>query len=177
MDNRIVEDIVSTLLEEDLGCLMLNIHPEEGSYILKWRRDNVNSADIDETEQNPHVTVVYGFDRDVDPEEVFGIVRQFMPLTIELGQVTKFDGDDRDVLKIDVVSDRLVQLNAVLVETFKDRVTVTFPDYHPHVTLAYVRKGTCADVVGSQYFEGDYFVMDEAIYSGPGRVKTRLVTG
>ena len=102
-------------------------------------------------ESESHVTVLYG----LDPEEVgskecrqklepwFGSVSQ-----VELLDVSVFENEDKpyDVVKIDVrVTDGLKAMNASLRELPYES---DFPDYHPHVTLAYVLKGKGKNYIG-----------------------------
>ena len=86
-----------------------------------------------------HVTVRYGL-HDDDPEKAMKIISGFGPVKLTLGKVGFFPAGkdkDYDVVKIDVKSPDLIRLNRAL---GKLENTQTF-SYHPHSTIAYVKKG------------------------------------
>jgi hypothetical protein len=64
-----------------------------------------------------------------------------VPIRIKLGATTLFENDDKpyDVVKIDVESADLAHLNSWVAN--KLECTDKYPEYHPHITLAYVKKG------------------------------------
>lgn len=92
-------------------------------------------------EDEPHLTLLYGFHDDVDPNEVMDFVENLItePVTITFDGISHFANEKNDVVKFDVVSDKLNEINAALRGNFPN--TVNFPDYHPHVTIAYVNCG------------------------------------
>jgi len=96
---------------------------------------------------------------------------------MRLGQVSFFsegygmwtgDPSAYDVLKVDVESEGLYRLNAALRQAFGERLEVTYPDYHSHLTLAYVKKGTCRQLEGNASFAGWTLHCPNFIYSTPG---------
>lgn len=127
------------------GCLML--FPTIGE---RWKTvlESVSalaSEHLKELEFNPHTTVLYGLDADaVVPQEIGTFLQDYwsqVPLDISLGQITHFECPEYDVLKFDVIdhNDNLHICNNMLRSKFPYRND--YPDYHPHVTLAYVAKG------------------------------------
>ena len=103
----------------------------------------VPDADLgdDGREDEPHVTARYGLHTD-DPLEVVPHLVGCGPIELHLGKVSVFAGKDvgkpYDVLKIDVDSPDLHRLHGMLGEL---EHTDTWPEYHPHATIAYVRAG------------------------------------
>jgi 2'-5' RNA ligase len=63
-----------------------------------------------------------------------------MAIKITTKNITHFETPDYDVVKFDVKSKDLVKLNKLLTDSFE--FTTDYPDYHPHMTIAYVKKGT-----------------------------------
>jgi 2'-5' RNA ligase len=68
-----------------------------------------------------------------------------------------------DVVKIDVESQALRDLNAAISQAFE--VTDTYPEYHPHVTIAYVKKGMGRAHIGEDDFAGLDVPIDRLIFS------------
>lgn len=119
----------------------------------------------DGRESEPHVTVRWGLHGD-DAEAVREKLSGLGPVRYRLGKVTVFKGDDYDVVKVDVESPDLHALNSVLGELPH---TDTFPDYHPHATIAYVKAGLgekYAAKFGEVNRDG---VADAVIYSDTGK--------
>lgn len=136
---------------------------------------SIPDADLadDGREDRPHVTVRYGLHGD-DPAEVAPLVAGG-PVALRLGAVTVFPGavtgKDYDVLKVDVESPDLHRLNATLAELPH---TQSFPEYHPHATIAYVRAG-----LGDEYarlmgrLDTDV-TADRIVFSDTSRRRTRI---
>ena len=116
-------------------------------------------------EDEPHITVLYGLIDKVKPSEVQDIIygEEFECFPIRFGGITSFRIDDKpyDVLKIDVISEHLEKLHYLL----RDRLPNenTFPEYCPHFTIAYVKKGTCKDIEEEYTHLTDREVMVEQI--------------
>ena len=124
-------------------------------------------------EMNSHVTVLYGLHTG-DGEELRALVSVLGPIAIQLGECSVFHADmskppdpDKpkyDVLKIEVISKGLHKLHESLKENFE--YTSTFPDYKPHITIAYVKPG-----MGSYYadrfnaLKGKTATFDRLIFS------------
>ena len=91
-------------------------------------------------ETEPHVTVLYGL-HTTDLDEVHDVIgNDYPPVDIQLGAVKTFpDRGDGEVVYIEIKSPDLRALNARYRE--KLEYTSDFPDYKPHLTVAYVKPG------------------------------------
>ena len=102
----------------------------------------------DGREKEPHATVKYGLRSDRH-NEVAKVLKGEKPISAKLGPVSMFAANkehpDSDVLKLDVYSPDLHRLNKKVGSLPH---TDTFPNYHPHVTLAYVKPGHGKKFVG-----------------------------
>lgn len=133
----------------DYGCVMAYVKVPMWNYILK----QIETADIHNNgksssglETNPHVTILYGLHEDVPDEDVRSVINDVDGRIddIETDGITLFDSnEDFDVLKFDIKSPKLVQLNK---QFSKLDHTTSFPNYHPHLTISYINKG-----VGDKY--------------------------
>lgn len=159
----------------DYSSTQLDLPAEQASDIVEFAKtipeadlykDPAANYDAQKTgrESEPHITVLYGLDT-TNEAEVKGLVQSAKPIEVELGEVSQFDtNEDYDVLKVDVVSNQLSELNAKL-----DKVLATpgktFDEYQPHVTIAYVKKGSGQKYVGDTRFKGQKITLNNLTFS------------
>lgn len=147
MDNIFDEEKESINESKDnkieYGALMLTLN------IPKWDviTSKIDKNDIYEVngefgiETYPHVTLLYGFTDDVNANEVFELYKDHFDLNeikINVDKISIFETNDFDVVKFDVESSILNKINGVMKDLPNNE---TYPDYHPHITIAYVKKG------------------------------------
>ena len=154
------------------GCLMA-MCPSLDSELPNWAAAHIpaDALAADGVEMEPHVTVLYGFALDFDSSKLAGLLRR---PDVRLGPVTRFECPEYDVLKVDVASKDLEELHAELAERFKDRITPSKWDYHPHLTIAYVKKGACRELDGNKDFEGRQVHVGQMLYSLPEKQGRRV---
>lgn len=126
-------------------------------------------------EDESHVTALYGITHD-DAKAIRERVKGNGPVKFTLGKITKFSNPDApyDVLKIDVAGKDLHAINATLK---KEPYQSDYPDYHPHITIAYVKKGMADKYVGDDRFEGQEITAPVLTFSDRNRVKTKISLG
>jgi 2'-5' RNA ligase len=77
----------------------------------------------------------------VSAEDVFNVYKDnidLKPIEIKISGISLFKNPDFDVVKFDVVkSETLSKANELMKELPN---TSTFPEYHPHITIAYLTK-------------------------------------
>jgi 2'-5' RNA ligase len=158
-------------------CLYTRLFPQEPFIdLLK----NIDDNDLHEfgKEKEPHVTVLYG----INDSSAYETIRSDCeknnvdPIKIKLSKISVFDNPEFDVLKFDVESADIHKLNkkvCSLVEYEND-----FPDYHPHCTIAYLKKGLGKKYVDSLKFDVDkVYNCDTLVFSYPDdgkKVKFKL---
>ena len=102
-------------------------------------------------EKEPHVTVLYGITENdhIAPAKA---LEGAGPITFTLGKTKVFEQENYDVLVAEVKSDALPAANKAL----RDSVEYEndFPDYKPHVTIAYLKKGEGSKYVGRNDLSG-----------------------
>lgn len=160
--------------EYSLGCVMIELDINNWSDICSYIEPNdVYYDENDPTygiQDNPHLTLFYGFHKQVTIEEVSDIIEDYVgsdPLKIEVSGIDIFENKDFDVVKLNVVkTDLLQKLNGALSKLPNSN---EFPDYQPHITIAYVKNGT-----GRKYIKPDYknnFESNSLCYSKPNGEK------
>jgi len=123
--------------------------------ISEFLEKTIDKEDLDEEfgiEKESHVTVLFGFLPEVNKEEIIPAMEDkvIFPKDIAFNNISLFENDDYDVLKLDVESEKLKEYNKFFSDNFPFKSD--FPDYHPHLTLAYIKKG-----------EGSKYVTDEIL--------------
>jgi 2'-5' RNA ligase len=123
-----------------------------------------------------HVTVKYGIHTD-DPAAVLSVVENVKPLKVRLGKTKIFWLDNCIVLKISVQSQDLVALNRRIRRNLQ--CTDTYPDYKPHITIAYVKLSDRNPYWFQEYltdeFDGMEVVLDELVFSTPDKQKYKML--
>ncbi|MEM9354576.1 MAG: LPD38 domain-containing protein [Pseudomonadota bacterium] len=113
-------------------------------------------------ETEPHVTVKYGLDTN-DVQQVRDALSGEQPVEVTLGKTSVFEADasnqDRgDVVKVEVQGEGLHRLNKKLADAIPNQDQ--FPEYKPHVTLAYVKPGLGKKYEGDGSVEGQSFTIN-----------------
>jgi 2'-5' RNA ligase len=125
------------------SCLMLDFKIDNWSELLnKVSDDKLYNDETNDfgKETEPHCTVLYGFNQGKEiVEQIKDICeRAKLPISVKVKSISCFEGKEFDVLKFDLESETLVKLNSIL-SNFD--ITSDFPDYHAHMTIAYLNKG------------------------------------
>lgn len=174
---------LSNLLTEgkknyDYGCVML--YSDFPGEIIKLQ-DIINPTDLQDPgiEYEPHCTLLYGLHDGVTLDQVTNIVNQFKFSNLRAFNPSLFENPEFDVLKYDIGyqtnnESSLHQCNEKL-KILPN--TQTYPDYHPHMTIAYLKPG-----MGKQYVEmfknkgANEFITTPSyiMFSQPDGTKTKI---
>jgi len=160
----------------EYGCLMLYVDIPNWSELTKdileedlFEKDNERYG----IETEPHITILYGVHSDVPDEKVENLFKGIDKGDFDIKVISKncFFNKDYDVLKLDISSEKLNQLNK-LGKTLPH--TDTYPTYKPHMTIAYLKKGE-----GSKYVNETYTLdinkIDKIVYSKPNGEKIDIL--
>lgn len=142
-DRDLLGEEVTRTEKVEYGALMLFFD------IAKWDNflSTIESDDVYKInnefglETEPHVTILYGFNSNVNNNDVFDLYKEnfeLKPIEINVDGISIFENDEFDVIKMDVNSKTLTKMNSVMSNLSN---TKTYPNYHTHITLAYVKKG------------------------------------
>lgn len=128
----------------------------------------------DGREMNSHVTVFYGL-LDENPDQVKKVLKDVGPFQITLRDTDIFSTSPAfDVVLHRVNSPGLHRLNELLRKQCPHRLT--YPDYKPHATIAYVKKGYGPKYVGHK-IPGATFTAREAVFSSKNGKLTKIRLG
>lgn len=113
-------------------------------------------------DEDTHITIKWGLltNKFEDFDDFFIDTKR---IEIEIGEISLFEQDDQDVVKINIKSPALHRLNKRISETFENETT--HKDYKPHITLCYVEKGKCPEsLLGKCSLTGKKVIIDKVIF-------------
>lgn len=111
-----------------------------------------------------HVTLLYGLTKE---EDFFSVRQKFAtmpPPKFKIGKISRFDNaPEFDVIKFEIESEDFHKINSLLRKHDNEN---KYPEYKPHMTIAYVKKGACKELEGEDHpLFGEEFVVGEAEWS------------
>jgi hypothetical protein len=129
----------------DYGCVMVEVPVSNWNEITSI----INKDDLYEVEgenygiqDNPHLTLLYGLKSNITKEQVEQVLEKAIDggkIDIDIENIGLFENDNFDVVKFNIKkTEQLQKLFDSLSELPNEN---TFPDYNPHMTIAYVKKG------------------------------------
>jgi 2'-5' RNA ligase len=141
--------------------------PEEFIY----NEDNSLGENEYGREDNIHTTVLYGITSEM-PNEVKDLLKTVKPFEITLGNISFFNADKYDVMKIEIESKEI----HILHDLIKNNITneETWPEYNPHSTIAYVTKDYDKSKLNIELFKGKTVYVDTIIFSSSNGDKTEI---
>lgn len=147
--------------------------------IIQWGEDNIPDDLIYKDPEQPqygreydsHVTVIYGI-HDETPKEIRRLLCKQKPFNIEFGKISVFDCPKFDVVKIEVESIELRRINKII----NDHVEITNGNnvFRPHVTIAFLKKGSGNMFKGRDDFVGNRILADRLTFSSNSGVQTTI---
>jgi hypothetical protein len=136
------------------GCVMVDYKFENWSSLL----DSINTEDIYKVEgknyglqPRPHLTLLYGIHDTVTDEQIQNCFQDTTEedFKVKISGVSLFENPEFDVVKLEVVKTPILEeVNKKLSELPNSN---QFPEYKPHITIAYVKKG-----LGQKYIDPNY---------------------
>lgn len=146
------KDLAKNLLIEREGTFSkcsTQCNLKEGVGAILKLAEMVKDDDLHEygRETQPHVTVLYGITPNVSAKTNTQQALAKCGLSeikARIGECSKFtnEAENFEVLKFEIISEDLHRLNKHLCNSVD--YTTDYPDYNPHMTIAYVKRG-CAD--------------------------------
>lgn len=131
-------------MNRNYNCIMVGYGPIEK---IEKIQESIDENDLyrDETnaygfEREPHVTLLYGLYEDVTWDDVKKYLSPLHDYKAMLYNVSSFQNEKFDVLKMDIKSSTMLKTNKLLRDNLPH--DELHPEYHPHMTIAYLKPGT-----------------------------------
>lgn len=120
-------------------------------------------------ESEPHVTALYGLHDEINASHCKDVLKWLItkPFEIKLIGIDCFENENFDVVIFKIESDLLMDANKLL-QQFP--FTTDHPDYKPHMTIAYVKKGEGKKYV-KELGEPVKLTMNQIVFSDSSRNK------
>lgn len=139
-------DFLLEKLKYDGSCLMVKLNITNWNSIIYDIKDEdiyqEEEGDIYGRQRNPHLTLLFPI-KDTEPNRSFNILDKVLikPIDIKIDKIDYFESEKYDVLKFSVITNNY--LNKIHNE-LKNGVPNDnkFDIYRPHITIAYLKKGT-----------------------------------
>jgi 2'-5' RNA ligase len=128
----------------DYGCVMGRLDEETSHKILEFNNRLIGEDVLYTEEENhgrevtSHVTIKFGLTESYSQEQMREILREIRSFMLEVRGTSLFENKSHDVVKFDVEGKELRALNEIFCKLPNED---SHPEYNPHMTLAYVRKG------------------------------------
>lgn len=158
----------------EYGCVMLYLDFDNTPLTSTIADKDVYNDDSNRygKEEEPHVTLLYGLHSTVTPQIIQQILDRIHFGDINLTNPSLFQNSDYDVLKFDAAGEGLKSANEVLMKLPNSN---EYPNYHPHMTVAYLNKGTAGNEYVKKFMNVQFKVTPIfAIYSVPSGKKYKL---
>jgi len=156
----------------DFGCVMLEVP------VSNWKEltSSINEEDIYEVEgenygiqKNPHVTILYGLHEGVALDEIKSVFEGINEgINIKIEGIGVFENEKFDVVKFNVVPNGVLQDLHDKLSEFPN--SNEYPEYMPHITIAYVKKG-CGKKYEDPTYAHSIENVNEVCYSMPNGSK------
>lgn len=136
-----------TEIKYEYGCLMAMVPPAAATRIMEFGQkiipDDILYFDPTEPddygrEREPHVTIKFGLTEHYSKEQIAELLRGTKPFPVSIRGMDIFSNPQYDVIKLNVDGPELHRLREVCDKLPNED---KYPEYHPHMTLAYLRPG------------------------------------
>lgn len=156
------------------SSVQCNLPADISKEIYAWGKENIPDEELTgdgrQAEDDIHITLKYGL-HGHDPFELRPYIAEG-PIALTLGEVSIFENDDADVVKLSVDAPKLHDYNQIVSDNFEH--SDTHPNYIPHITISYVKPGCGKKYEGRKDFLGKKIKLDSVIFSGNDNRKTCL---
>lgn len=173
---------LSRFLVRDYSSIHIELPEHISNHVVAWGYENIPDSCIFFNpnrpsfgrEKCPHITVLYGITGN-QGSKIKDLINTIPPFEVTLGTTSLFYSEYFDVVKINVASCNLHQINSILNRSLN--VVSIYPKYIPHVTVAYVEKNNGEKYRGLTEFSGKKIQVNELTFSLKNGTKQDIKLG
>lgn len=171
----------------EYGCVMLYFNPIEDFVTFQ---NKINPEDLYTADDNggygletePHCTLLYGLHEGIGVTEISNMLSEISFGGCVVHNPSLFENEKFDVLKLDVTYPSAPTHNGVdFLHIANQKLntlpnTQTYPDYHPHMTIGYLKPGMGKKYVDMMQGGVSAFLLKPThlVYSQPDGTKTEI---
>ena len=163
--------------KNEYGCLMAQVCQTDKEKLSRFNKKLISDdilyihpEDNYGREMDPHLTIKYGFFPDLKVDEVESILSGAKKFTITSKKISLFHSANYDVVKFDI--DLTDEISKFRERADKFPNEDTFPNYHPHMTLAYIKPKSF--IINHDFKSPCNFTIDRFVYSSMKNAKTNF---
>jgi len=163
--------------QHSYGAVMLFFNFEEmGELHSQIEEEDIYLDEEDKSfglEDEPHCTLLYGLHEGVTLKQVEQVLDEYTFYTVKAYNISLFENDKYDVLKFDIEGDNLHEVNKDLKQF---PYTTDYPNYHPHMTIGYLKKGKGKKYVKKfkEKYKEIWSAPQYCVYSQPNGEKNKI---
>ncbi len=171
MNSNNIKSFADFFSSKSKGCVMMKVECPEWNNLcsLISKEDLYINEDKKGLETDPHITVLFGLNEDVSIKEIEVVLKDFTIPEAKGVNVSIFESQDCDVLKIGIESEDLNKMNSALKSLPHE---ASKHDYHPHITIGYIKKGCAQKYIN--FIKVPEFTLTDCVYSDPDKKHTTL---
>jgi hypothetical protein len=165
------EQFLSESVQYKFGCVMLEVPISNWDEIISISKEDIYEVEGENygLQTNPHVTILYGLHEEVSLDHVKSVFEGLNEsIDIKIEGIGVFENKDFDVVKFNVIPSRTLQDLHDRLSEFPN--SNEYPEYTPHITIAYVKKG-CSKKYEDPTYTHSVDNIDEVCYSIPNGSK------
>lgn len=152
------------------SCLMLQVPKDLSGKISEWAAANVKPEHLYNKEgkgmqRGHHITLAPQINDESAHSHIIDVMKNTQAMSVGLGNVGLFMDPQKGyhVLKIAVDPEKLAPVRERVIQGV-EMYNPTY-EFNPHITIAYVKPGTCHNLVDDETFKGMACDINSCIYS------------
>ena len=162
----------------DFSSVHVNTDDDFVDNFLSVNKNLIDEKNLfgDGFEDEPHVTIFYGL-HSLDPaKKIIDIFEDYPRFELTLGNLSLFKEEKYDVIKVDIECNDLVSLRTLIMNS-GEYFSTTYPEYIPHMTVAFVKPDIYDHLDGNPVFNGVKITAKTVTYSCRDGLKRRIELG